>query len=242
MIHSLRAALLAFAAMASAGAHGVHAQAARDVAIRVDAGHEIGELRAAWRFFGADGPTYAYMKDGRRLLAELASNGIDHPALNAFRMMSPMPERRVSVESTGALSLDEIVAQGVRGAADVSAIASRGREKVAVLAWHYHDDDVAGSMANVELVIDGLPQNIVSVAVTHFRIDDDLSNAFTAWKRMGSPVAPSNAQYATIRSAGQLTELIPTSPAVVAKGELVLTLPLPRQEESLVILDWSEAR
>jgi len=30
-----------------------------------------GELKPIWRFFGADEPNYAYMTNGRKLLAEL---------------------------------------------------------------------------------------------------------------------------------------------------------------------------
>ena len=41
------------------------------VTIRVDAGQSLGPLGPIWRFFGADEPNYAYMKDGRKLLAEL---------------------------------------------------------------------------------------------------------------------------------------------------------------------------
>src|SRR4051812_44493994 len=41
------------------------------VTIRVDAGKTVGELRPIWRYFGGDEPNYSYMKDGRRLLAEL---------------------------------------------------------------------------------------------------------------------------------------------------------------------------
>ncbi len=41
------------------------------VTIRVDAARERGPLPPIWRFFGADEPNYAYMKDGRKLLAEL---------------------------------------------------------------------------------------------------------------------------------------------------------------------------
>ncbi len=43
------------------------------VALRVDAGKPAGELRPIWRFFGADEPNYAYMKDGARLLGELGA-------------------------------------------------------------------------------------------------------------------------------------------------------------------------
>ena len=168
----------------------------------------------------------------------LASNGIDHPVLNVFRMMSRMPERRLRVSSTGALPLDSIVARGVRGEAEISAIASRGEHRLAVLAWHYHDDDVVGAVANVELAVDALPASATSVRVTHYRIDDDHSNAFAAWKRMGSPVAPNNAQYAALKAAGGLAELAPASRTAVTKGAVTLPFTLPRQGVSLLVLDW----
>jgi xylan 1,4-beta-xylosidase len=43
------------------------------VVLRVDATQAKGELRPIWRFFGADEPNYAYMKDGKKLLAELGA-------------------------------------------------------------------------------------------------------------------------------------------------------------------------
>ncbi len=47
----------------------------RAVAIRVRADQPDGELRPIWRFFGADEPNYAYMKDGEQLLRELGRLG-----------------------------------------------------------------------------------------------------------------------------------------------------------------------
>jgi len=41
------------------------------VSIRVDAAITRGDLKPIWRFFGADEPNYAYMTNGRKLLAEL---------------------------------------------------------------------------------------------------------------------------------------------------------------------------
>src|SRR5512141_1973039 len=41
------------------------------VSVTVDASQTIGELKPIWRYFGADEPNYAYMKHGRKLLAEL---------------------------------------------------------------------------------------------------------------------------------------------------------------------------
>ena len=41
------------------------------VTIRVEAAQPLGELKPIWRFFGADEPNYAYMTDGKKLIAEL---------------------------------------------------------------------------------------------------------------------------------------------------------------------------
>src|SRR6187397_2993351 len=41
------------------------------VSIRVDAAKTAGGLKPIWRFFGADEPNYAYMKNGRKLIGEL---------------------------------------------------------------------------------------------------------------------------------------------------------------------------
>src|SRR5262249_27605406 len=41
------------------------------VSIKVDAARTQGELKPIWRFFGADEPNYATMKNGRKLLGEL---------------------------------------------------------------------------------------------------------------------------------------------------------------------------
>ncbi len=52
----------------------VHAQApaaARPVRITVDTTQTAGKLPPIWRFFGADEPNYATMKDGKKLIAEL---------------------------------------------------------------------------------------------------------------------------------------------------------------------------
>ena len=45
------------------------------VTITVDAGKTVGELTPIWRFFGYDEANYTYMKDGKKLLAELGQLG-----------------------------------------------------------------------------------------------------------------------------------------------------------------------
>jgi xylan 1,4-beta-xylosidase len=93
-------------------------------------------------------------------------------------------------------------------------------------------------VANVALNVDNLPSAVTSVSVTHYRIDDEHSNAFAVWKRMGSPVAPNNAQYAALKAAGGLAELAPVSRSLVTNGAVTLGFMLPRQGVSLIVLDW----
>jgi xylan 1,4-beta-xylosidase len=72
----LRAAGLAAGALVLNGAATAGApREERAVAIRVRADQPGGELRPIWRFFGADEPNYAYMKDGEQLLRELGRLG-----------------------------------------------------------------------------------------------------------------------------------------------------------------------
>src|SRR5947207_2277989 len=43
------------------------------VSVTVDAASPQGNLKPIWRFFGADEPNYAYMKNGAKLLSELGA-------------------------------------------------------------------------------------------------------------------------------------------------------------------------
>ena len=104
--------------------------------------------------------TWAFEFEDQRYFAgfrALATNGIDLPVLNVFRMFGQMGGRRLPVRSSADAGLEAILANGVRGAPDVSALASLDGRKLAVMAWHYHDDDVAGPEAAVELRVTGFP-------------------------------------------------------------------------------------
>ena len=184
-----------------------------------------------WAFEFEDQPYFAGFRS-------LASNGVDKPVLNVFRMFSRMTGQRLEVNSDGALPLEEIVRNGVRNRPDVAALASLGQNRLCILAWHYHDDDVAGPDAAVELNCVGLPPGAGGAKLEHFRIDEDHSNAFAAWKRMGSPQAPTLEQYAQLERAGRLAAMGPPEGIRVQNGEATVRLKLPRQAVSLLQLTW----
>ena len=185
-----------------------------------------------WAFEFEDQPYFA----GFRVLA---SNGINLPVFNVFRMFSQMGAQRVAATSDGAVDLDAMMKTGVRDKPDVGALASRDANRLTLLAWHYHDDDVAGPDAAVTLSLEGLGLKQGKAKLQHFRIDAAHSNAFTAWQRLGSPAAPSPAQYEQLQTASQLTPLAGAPASLdVAGGRASLQIALPRQAVSLIVIEW----
>src|SRR2546427_8263815 len=136
----------------------------------------------------------------------LASNGLDKPVLNVFRMFSKMSGRRLPAESDHAVPLEAIMKDGVRSQPDIAALASLDTNQLCVMVWHYHDDDVSGPIAAVELAFDGLPSSKSSLRLEHFRIDEEHCNAFSAWKKMGAQQQPTPDQYARLEQAGRSEE------------------------------------
>lgn len=168
----------------------------------------------------------------------LATNGIDKPILNVFRMFGLMAGTRVQTRSSGRVPLDTLMEKGVRGASDVDAFATRAEHESAVLVWNYKDVKDAAKPVSVNVAITGLPPGVHKVLVQQYRIDDEHSNSYTAWLAMGSPQHPTAQQYAKLQRAGQLHLL--TSPEWVdaSRGQLKLDTELPGQSISLFRLQW----
>jgi xylan 1,4-beta-xylosidase len=184
-----------------------------------------------WAFEFEDQPPFAGFRT-------LASDGIDLPIFNVFRMFSRMDGQQLAVASDHAVPLDSILKGGVRGPADVSALASRESNRLCLLVWHYHDDDTPGPAADITLTVDGLPAKIANAQIRHFRIDAEHSDAFTVWQRIGSPLQPTAKQFAELAKAGQLTELEPSKNIRFRNGRTILHLNLPREAVSLLVMEW----
>jgi xylan 1,4-beta-xylosidase len=188
-----------------------------------------------WAFEFEDQPYFAGFR-------ALASTGIDLPVLNVFRMFSRVSGNRIATESSAEVPLERIVASGVREQPDVGALASLDSARLAVMVWHYHDDDVAGPDAAVTLTLAGLPAAARGARVTHYRVDETRSNAYGAWRRMGSPIAPNDKQYAELIESSKLATVDQASALSVTNGRGELRFALPRQGVSLLVVDWSAAR
>ncbi len=184
-----------------------------------------------WAFTFEDQPLFAGFR-------QLASGGLDLPVLNVFRMFSQMNGQQLTVNSDSAVSLDDIKKSGVRGKPDVAALASSEKNKLTVLLWHYHDDDVAGPEAELAVNLTGLPGNFKQGRLTRYTIDADHSNAFAAWQKMGAPAQPTAEQYAQLEQAGKLALLGTPQTVKPTAGTLNLKERLPRQAVTLLRFDW----
>jgi xylan 1,4-beta-xylosidase len=189
------------------------------------------EGAVSWSFEFENQPWFAGFRD-------LATNGVDKPVLNVFRMFSQMPGQRVAVASATALTLPEIHDQAQTQRADISALATIDAKAhtAAILVWNYHNDDLTAAASEVDLTLQGLPA--ASPRLQHFRIDHDHSNSYTAWQAMGSPAQPTAAQRNSLEQAGQLAQLTPPSTVSTKNGQTVLHFTLPRQGVSLLRLSW----
>lgn len=181
-----------------------------------------------WAFEFEDQPYF----DGFR---DLATNGVDKPVLNLFRMLGMMTGKRAPVDNPDALPLDDMVKTGAKQKSDIHAMAGLDDHSAAVLVSNYHDADKPGPAAPIDLTITGVPSG--RIHVEHFRIDDTHSNSYEAWKKMGSPQSPDAAQYAALEASGQL-QLLASPEWRSSGGTLHFQFDLPLHGVSLIRLTW----
>ena len=185
-----------------------------------------------WGFEFENQPWYAGFRD-------MATNGVDKPVLNVFRMFGMMEGQRIKVNQTN-LSYDfiKVKDESIRGEnPDINAIAAKSENSITIMVWNYHDDndlDVPSSL--VKLIIDNIPAE--KVLMNHYRVDQKFSNSYTLWKEMGSPQNPTKSQIENLEKAGQLHLFTSPKWKKINNGKTKIKLDLPRQGISLIKLDW----
>jgi xylan 1,4-beta-xylosidase len=168
---------------------------------------------------------------------DLATNGVDKPVLNVFRMFGMMRGNRVSVTSPRAYSLRTVVDSSVvRKYTDINAMATKDNDGAAVIIWNYHDDDIAGETETISLKISAVPDK--PILIQEYRIDDSHSNSYALWKAMGSPKNPTEEQIRILEDGGQLKTLGSPQYRQPNRGELTISTDLPRQGVSFIKLAW----
>jgi xylan 1,4-beta-xylosidase len=168
---------------------------------------------------------------------DLATNGVDKPVLNVFRMFGKMGGNRVEANSNRMYPLKLIMDSSVRGKqTDIGVLATKDKRSAGVMIWNYHDLDIPGKAEKISVTINDIPSK--KITVTHYRIDDQHSNSYEVWKKMGSPQNPSEAQITELEKAGQLETVSPPKALILKSTVLAMDIDLPRQGVSLLKIDW----
>jgi len=169
---------------------------------------------------------------------DLATNGVDKPVLNVFRMYGKMGGNRVEATSNRMYSLKMMMDSSVRGPlTDIGVLASKDKNSAGVMIWNYHDVDKQGAAEQIAVTINHVPAK--TVTLTHYRIDSEHSNSYEVWKKMGSPQNPTAAQITQLEKAGQLETIgKPEKLTTKADQSLTMNISLPRQGISLLRMDW----
>lgn len=198
--------------------------------------HELAEKRdvnlegaITWSFEFENEPMFPGLR-------QLSSNGVDLPVLNVIRMFSKMGGRRLPVASPNHSALSAVMAEGVRGNSDVSALASIDERRLYILAWHYHDDDLPGERVTADIVVDNIPWPKGDVRVTQHLVDAEHGNAVAEWHAMGSPPKPDANQMAKLRDAAKIATFgLPK--AQLRDSTVRLSVALARQSVTLLIIE-----
>jgi xylan 1,4-beta-xylosidase len=183
----------------------------------------------SWSFEFENQPWFAGFRD-------LATNGVDKPVLNVFRMFGKMKGERVALESSQMYPLQTILDSSVRTNIDVGGLASKDTGSAAVMLWNYHDADKQATTANIMVQVNGV--TAPKVTITRYRIDATHSNAYEAWKKMGSPRQPTREQVTTLEKEGQLQTVEKTYTIKKQAGVVMIHVSLPKQGVELIMLDW----
>ncbi len=166
---------------------------------------------------------------------QLVTQGVDLPVRHVFRMFDRLRGERIAATSDAQVSIEDVIAKGVRDKPDIGVFASRDGDKIVVLLWHYHDDGAPGPAADVALSLGPLNGKLPT-ACRQTRVDDEHGNPVVDWKDMGSPASPSPEQTEQLKKSAAAIET--ESPKLTADEKSVrLNVTLPRQ--SVVLLEFS---
>ena len=130
-------------------------------------------------------PEYDFM--GYRTLD--TKNGFHKPILNAYKLLYKLAPEMVPV---------------VTGKSDgnVTAFATRDSKRITIVVTNYQDEriDNDGKAYPVVLTIDPQWKAGTKVTLKHWRIDETHSNAYSAFKKLGSPKLPNPIEIDAIRN------------------------------------------
>lgn len=183
-----------------------------------------------WAFEFEDQPWFYGFRD-------LATNGVDKPVLNVFRMFGKMSGKRVEVIGNRMYPLRTFVDSSARGQqTDIGGLAAKAAKGASLMMWNYHDMDIQAPPEPIAVSFTGI--KAANVTMIQYLVDATHSNSYEVWKKMGSPQNPTKEQIATLEKAGMLEAVGKPQKLAVKNGNLTINTSLARQGVALLKLDW----
>jgi xylan 1,4-beta-xylosidase len=184
-----------------------------------------------WAFEFEDQPWFNGYRD-------LATNGVDKPVLNVFRMFGMMSGDRVEVSGNPAYDVMTVRDSSVRKVErDINALAAVDGNKTTIMVWNYHDLNVVTPAASVNIILNAVPSS--NCTVTHYRIDQVNSNSYGYWMKMGSPQNVSGEDYARLEESGKLKRIGEPRVIEAEDSQVVIETEMEGQAVSLFVIEWN---
>ena len=157
--------------------------------------------------------------EGQRAL--FTAGEIDKPIFNAFRLLGKLGTKRLHFECSENSQVD--------------GLATLHGNSIQVMVYNYNQDVNDREVKKVDLSVI-LPSS-KSYKLTHYRIDENHSNAYTVWKSLGKPLTPNDSQMNQIKSRQGLELYEPEKRIKPKNTRITIPLELPHHSVSLLVFE-----
>ena len=157
--------------------------------------------------------------EGQRAL--FTAEEIEKPIFNAFRLLGKLGNERLQFEAAGNKN--------------INGLATRHGDAIQIMVYNFNQNVTDRESEKAELIV-RLPSSKL-YRLSHYRIDETHSNAYSVWKSLGKPLIPNNDQMNQIRSREGLELLEPVSTIRPSNNNFSIPLVLPHHSVSLLIFE-----
>ena len=157
--------------------------------------------------------------EGQRAL--FTAEEIEKPIFNAFRLLGKLGTERVQFELTESEYVD--------------GMATRTGDTIQVMIYNYNQNVDDEELKDVELTVNLTASK--SYRLSHYRIDENHSNAYTIWKQLGRPWTPDREQMELIKSRQGLELCEPVRRVDPNNKRISIELEMPHHSVSLLLFE-----
>ena len=157
--------------------------------------------------------------EGQRAL--FTAEEIEKPIFNAFRLLGKLGNERLQFEASGNKN--------------INGLATRHGDTIQIMVYNYNQDVKDRELEKVLLSV-RMPSS-KSYKLSHYRIDENHSNAYSIWKSLGKPLIPDVDQMNKIVSGQGLELFEPVSIVRPEDNKILISLVLPHHSVSLMVFE-----